>query len=214
MLDQVEILLYTAFSAPIDDIFYLPEDHPELALLKANTFEHTVANYKKYNKELSLMMAAVTAAGVAVFKALESENVVKQGLHAATTGAYFMIFKDEGSAQFRYWMAQNKHDAHKINTFFNMQNDNKLVVQGMKVIRDSISINQVLYVPMIAKVFDMEEAKVYETLTDADVLRLSKQTPTLSSTVKYHVNAKQHDPSCQVKVRILYNDRLDVNFKD
>lgn len=50
MLNQVEIILYTAFDAPKDDIFYLPEDHPDLALLNANTFEHSIENYPKYKK--------------------------------------------------------------------------------------------------------------------------------------------------------------------
>jgi hypothetical protein len=47
---------------------------------------------------------------------------------------------------------------HKLLTFFNLQNDNKLIKESQKIIYDSIAINQVFYVPMIAKVLDMEES--------------------------------------------------------
>ena len=48
MLDSVEIILYNACMTPKDDIFYLPEDHPDILLLRANTHEHTIENYPKY----------------------------------------------------------------------------------------------------------------------------------------------------------------------
>lgn len=30
MLEQAELVLYNSFNAPSDDIFYLPDDHPDL----------------------------------------------------------------------------------------------------------------------------------------------------------------------------------------
>ncbi len=70
-LEQAELVLYNAFNAPIDDIFYLPEDHPDLELLRDNTFEHSIENYDKYKSQLRFMMNSVVAGGAAVFKALE-----------------------------------------------------------------------------------------------------------------------------------------------
>ena len=62
-------------------------------------------------------------------------------MHAASTGVYFRLLKEEGSAQFRYWIAENKHDARKMCAFFNLQNDNKYIKEGMKITLDSIAIN-------------------------------------------------------------------------
>lgn len=118
-------------------------------------------------------MDSIVAGGAAVFRSLEEDTLIKKGWQAATHGAYFRIMKDEGSAQFRYWISQNKNDAKKMCTFFNLQNDNKLVKESSKIILDMISINQIIYVPMISKVFDMEESELYDNLTDEDVIRFA-----------------------------------------
>lgn len=59
----------------------------------------------------------------------------------ATHGAYYRLLKEEGSAQFRYWISQNKHDVKKMCTFFNLQNDNKLIKEGSKIVLDRIAVN-------------------------------------------------------------------------
>ena len=51
-------------------------------------------------------------------------------------------------------------------TFFNIQNESKMVKQSSKIVLDSIKVNQIIYVPMLSKVFDMEEANKYDNLTD------------------------------------------------
>ena len=51
-------------------------------------------------------------------------------------------------------------------TFFNMQNNNKAVKEGNKLLLDKIAINQKLFVPMIAKVFDLDESAQYDDLSD------------------------------------------------
>lgn len=77
MLEQAELCLYNAFNAPSDDIFYLPEDHPDLELLRDNTFEHSIENYDKYKFQLRFTMNSIVAGGAAVFKALEQEGLIK-----------------------------------------------------------------------------------------------------------------------------------------
>jgi hypothetical protein len=52
-------------------------------------------------------------------------------------------------------------EPERILEFFNMQNDVWLVKNGNKVLYDSIETNQVLYVPMLVKKFDLEEASTY-----------------------------------------------------
>jgi hypothetical protein len=172
MLDSMEIILYNACKTPKDDIFYLPEDHPDIVRLRKNTYEHTIETYPKYKWELTFTLNSVTAGGAAVFKALEQEGIINQGAHLATHGAYYRLLKDEGSAQFRYWISQNKHDYKKMLTFFNLQNL-KFIKTGSKIVYDRIAINQVFFVPMIAKVFDMHESSKYDNMSDKDVTRFS-----------------------------------------
>jgi hypothetical protein len=105
MLDTVEIILYNACAAPLDDIFYLPEDHPDMKRLKENTIEHEIENYQKYKTEITFTMNSVTAGGAAFFKALEQQGLMNQGARLATHGAFYRLFQDEGSAQFRYWIS-------------------------------------------------------------------------------------------------------------
>jgi hypothetical protein len=60
--------------------------------------------------------------------------VVKQWWHAATHGTYYRIVDGEGSAQFRYWISQNKHDVKKLCTFFNLQSDSKFIKESSKIV--------------------------------------------------------------------------------
>jgi hypothetical protein len=59
----------------------------------------------KYRKELKSLISSITASGVAVFKATEQDGVLMQSIHAASAGIYYKLLKDEGSAQFRYWIS-------------------------------------------------------------------------------------------------------------
>jgi len=98
-------------------------------------------------------------------------------------------------------------------TFFNLQNDNKLVKEGSKLILDRIATNQVIYVPMLSKIFDMEESKLYDSLTDEDVIQYSKRTQKLAMFDKFHTKKEQFNSNTHVRVRILHNEKLDVDFQ-
>jgi hypothetical protein len=50
--------------------------------------------------------------------------------------------------------------------FFNTQNKNKLVKEASKLFLPPIPVNQKIFVPMIAKVFDMEESNKYDLSYD------------------------------------------------
>jgi hypothetical protein len=65
-------------------------------------------------------------------------------------------------------------------TFFNLQNSNRLIKEGSKIVLDRIATNQVIYVPMLSKIFDMEESTLYDSLSDEDVMNYSKRTQKLS----------------------------------
>lgn len=42
--------------------------------------------------------------------------------------------------------------------FFNSANQNVVVKSASKLLIDSVPVNQKLYVPMLAKIFDMQES--------------------------------------------------------
>ena len=48
---------------------------------------------------------------------------------------------------------------------------------------------------MLSKIFDMDEAKTYDRLSDEDVRRLSNRIQLLSIHERYHVNKELFDPS-------------------
>lgn len=140
-LEGSELVLYSAFQSPLDDIFYLPEDHPHWQALLSNTHIHCIENQEKYQTQLKFTLDSLVSSGAAVFCALEESNMIKQLWKAATHGAYYRMVDGEGSAQFRYWVSQNKHDVKKLCTFFRLQNDNKLIKEGSKIMLDSIVTN-------------------------------------------------------------------------
>ena len=132
---------------------------------------------------------------------------------AAAHGAYYRIQQDEGSAQFRYWISQNKTESEKMCKFFNLQNDNMFIKEGSKLILDIIAHNQVFYVPMITKIFDMEESIQYDLLTDQEVTKLSQRTESLIVSDTSFITQKQNfNEQTHVKIRLLHNGPLNVDF--
>jgi hypothetical protein len=65
---------------------------------------------------------------------------------------------------------------------------------------------------MLAKIFDMEESKGYDNLTAEQVLKISTGSQKLSPYETFHTKKEHYDSSTHVKVRLLYNDKLDIDF--
>ena len=65
-------------------------------------------------------MNNIMSSGSATFKMLDEEGLVAKGWAGATRGAYYRIMKEEGSAQFRFWISENRADHKKMLTFFNL----------------------------------------------------------------------------------------------
>lgn len=73
-----------------------------------------------------------------MFKSKEEKSTVMQGLSAMGHGAMYQFVPENASEQFRYWTATNMHNYKVMLFFFNIQNDNKLVKEGSKIILDKI----------------------------------------------------------------------------
>jgi hypothetical protein len=79
--------------------------------------------------------------------------------------------------QFRYWLVTNKQDYKKMLMFFNQQNSNKAVKSGQNLLLAKVAVNRKLYVPMLAKVFDLAESAEYDGLTEEKLLGMEKREP-------------------------------------
>ena len=56
-----------------------------------------IDNYPKYESSHKFFLAALVAAGAAVFKGLEESNIIAQGWSITTNAAYYAVAKEEGS---------------------------------------------------------------------------------------------------------------------
>ena len=216
-LDDFSTVLYAAFQAPDDDIFYQSRDSDDWKLLDQHTKMYEIENQEKYQWQLRFLMNSIVATGSAAFKMMEEESLVKKGWSGITHGAYYRVMKEEGSAQFRYWIAENRHDYKKMLTFFNIQNESKMVKQSSKIVLDSIKVNQIIYVPMLSKIFDMEEANKYDNLTDQKLQEIRNNPEVLDFTgkeVRFHIKKLNYVENNQVRIRFLSDQAAPVNFSD
>lgn len=71
--------------------------------------------------------------------------------------------------------------------FFQTQNKNKLVKEATKLLMPDIAINQKLYVPMLAKPFDMPESNTYCDLRDESLDMIQPEQLNLNKKLRYYV---------------------------
>ena len=89
-------------------------------------------------------------------------------------------------------------------TFFNIQLNNKAVKEASKVVLDKIFVNQKLFVPFLAKTYDLAESALYDNLDDGMVEEGFETQPLLEGVSQmYHTDKEAHDPATQVMIRLL-----------
>lgn len=79
--------------------------------------------------------------------------------------AYYVIAKEEARHQAKLSLFWSKKNYKKLISFFNLSSANRAIKQMSKLKLDSIELNQVFYVPMLAKIFDMQESESYNNVT-------------------------------------------------
>ena len=70
---------------------------------------------------------------------------------------------------------------------------------------------------MLAKIYDLEEAKQYDNLTNEKLDHLKRNPQVVDFTgkdLRFHTDSANYDPDTQVKVRFLHNYKSPVSFKD
>ena len=150
--------------------------------------------------------------GAAVFASFEEANKLDKAMTLAFKGSYYQINKEDATDQFNFYFATHMNtEPEKILEFFNLQNDTWLVKNGNKVLYDSIETNCVIYVPMIVKKFDLEEANSYGDYHAS--VREEKILFNLDSAqLNFHHTPNYITCDTHVKIRILCDWRLPVNF--
>ena len=79
-------------------------------------------------------------------------------------------------------------------------------------------MNQKLYVPMLAKVFDMQESDLYDAMTNESCERFLQSPEQINLRRKrryyvYHTNPDQFVQHKEVMMRLLCPFELNVNFE-
>jgi hypothetical protein len=84
----------------------------------------------------------------------------------ATSATYYKVNPKQGLSQFRYAIYSNKYDYRSAINIFNAQTNTKAVRKVVKSSLPEIATNKKFYIPMIAKIFDLEESNLYDGLTN------------------------------------------------
>lgn len=70
---------------------------------------------------------------------------------------------------------------------------------------------------MLAPMFTLEESELYDGMTDSDVKRFrannNENTDFTNINTAYHINKEVYDPNSEVKIRLISNQKLAVDFK-
>ena len=75
-LDASELVLFGAFQAPKDDLFYLSEDSETWKIFKRALIEVKISDEEKYRWKLRFVLNSITASGAAIFRGLEENNII------------------------------------------------------------------------------------------------------------------------------------------
>ena len=177
MMDVGELYLYSAFKTPSDELFYLPQDSPEWKDLNSRTRQVQIENKPKFWWQFRFFINTICSTGSAMFKAFEKPNLISQGFSIATQATFYRLQSEQAVMQFRFWLVTNKQDYKKMLMFFNQQNSNKAVKSGQNLLLAKVAVNRKLFVPMLAKVFDLDESAEYDGLTEEKLLSLEKRGP-------------------------------------
>ena len=131
-----------------------------------------------------------------------------------SSAAYYGVEKEQAAALFQYYISTQRQNFERTLSIYNfatknsMRKVNNLAVPGIKT-------KQVFFVPMIAKLFTLEESALYDGLTDEQFEQIRanpEQLDLQNKNTLYHINKERHDETTHVKVRLLCPHSLPVNF--
>jgi hypothetical protein len=132
--------------APQDDLFYLPQDHPDwklllskFSLVEFENDEKVVASYKKFYQHVALGNAFVS-------KSYVHESKAKKYLYVSMYASYYYFFKGHRLEQNEYFCANP--DLEIARGIWNLL-ENKVAKGLLGVVLPKIKVNNKIYVPML-----------------------------------------------------------------
>jgi hypothetical protein len=75
-MESVDLILFSAFEAPKDDIFFKNQQSDDWKRLKNYLQVVPISDYKKYESKYNTFITLLTTAGASVFKGLEDDNIL------------------------------------------------------------------------------------------------------------------------------------------
>lgn len=176
---------------------------------------------EKYTKDHDFTLNLIMNGAAAFWEGIDSESdsFVTQGLSISKNAVYYQMKDDLGQLEFRYWLATHRYDYQKMIGFYQSPAKNKVVKEATKVLMPSIEVNQKLWVPMLAKVLDIEEAATYDNLSDQMVKKFREKPEVMHKLQKklryrvYHTNMDHYQPTRDVQMRLLSPFPLQVDFE-
>lgn len=165
LLDNCEINFFTAFRCDKNQIFYQAEDSPDWLRLKQHIYYQEISNPERYAQDLKGLHNLFCMAASATYDCLEESNVMSTIYSMTKNNIYYNMKRDIGHIQYKYWLSINKHEYKKMIALYNAANGNQLIRKASAGSYDKIAIDQELFFPMIAKVYDMQESQSYDGLT-------------------------------------------------
>jgi hypothetical protein len=96
MLDMLVLCIFTAFEAPVDEIFYQNGDSEKWTQLRQHITEIKPKDVDKYYWKLRFLLNTICAGGAAVFNSLDHDNILMLGLKVATNATYYRIQNEQG----------------------------------------------------------------------------------------------------------------------
>ena len=79
---------------------------------------------------------------------------------------YYHAHLDEAKTDYLYWLHTNSKEESKILQYLNAGSTSKILKKVLKNRLTNIELNFKFYVPMLTKIFDMEESNSYDNLDD------------------------------------------------
>ncbi|CDW72983.1 hormone sensitive [Stylonychia lemnae] len=213
-LELAEYLLYSAFKARYDSLFYQQQTTKDWKLLKTIYTEVDIKNPKQYLKDIKGMISNMALGGAMLTQGMKSNNSFSRFFRAIGYSTYYLAAKKDRTNQYQYFIA-NPNKEHLGKMF--LMPDSQFVKNMYKINIPKILLKQKIYVPMLTKKLKVEEAQSYER---EDLRPNNFQMPISNQTVErnfkdpsYITDKKLFVQQKMVKIRINSSIPLDVDFK-
>jgi hypothetical protein len=145
-------MIYAAFVADPDDIFYKPIDHPDWELLLSNYSCYEPKDPKKFMDEYNNVIDFMMFAGAYMSWGID-DNKFKSFFKRMSWGVFYSLFKEKWREQFNMFMSDL--DFKLALDVYNLP-DSNFMASLTKIVLPKIRVNQIIFVPMMEEILTLE----------------------------------------------------------